>query len=105
MYFYSDTAPKGRSDINVWKMNGSKSYLTHFSNYLFLMFVSKRGTRAERASVEKEILICQKKLAFWERHPRYDAEYVQKEKEKMIRAWRQDPGAEAAVASGITAAP
>lgn len=105
MYFYSDTSPKGPSDINVWKMNGSKCYLTHFSNYLFLMFVSKRGTRAERASVEKEILICEKKLAFWQRHPRFDAEYVQKEKEKMIKAWRQDPGAAPAAASGTIAAP
>ncbi|WSG93585.1 hypothetical protein U8P73_36160 (plasmid) [Rhizobium beringeri] len=82
MYFYSDTSPKGPSDINVWKMNGSKCYLTHFSNYLFLMFVSKRGHSRRKASVEKEILICEKKLAFWQRHPQFDAEYVQKEKEK-----------------------
>lgn len=90
-YFYSDTGARGSSDINVWKMNGSAHYLKHFSNYLFLMFVSKKGTRQERASVEKEILICERKLAFWQRHPRYDAAYVQAEKEKMIKMWRQDP--------------
>lgn len=33
MYFYSDTAPRGQSDINVWKMDGSKGYLRHFDNF------------------------------------------------------------------------
>lgn len=101
-YFYSDTAARGSSDINVWKMNGSARYLDHFSNYLFLMFVAKKGTREERASVEKEILICERKLKFWERHPRYDAEFVQKEKEKLIKQWRQD---NAVGVSGNTSAP
>nr|WP_143556390.1 hypothetical protein [Sinorhizobium sp. LM21] len=102
MYFYSDTAPRNFSDIDVWRMNGSKKYLEHFSNYLFLIFVSKRGTRAERASVEQELLICEKKLKFWERHPRYEAAFVQREKEKLIKAWRQDAST---TSSGTTSAP
>lgn len=101
-YFYSDTGPRASSDINVWKMNGSAHYLKHFSNYLFLNFVSVKGNREERVSVENEITICLRKLAFWERHPRYDPEYVQKEKEKLIKMWRQDPTAtSAAIMSGI----
>lgn len=100
MYFYSDTAVREKSDINVWKMDGSKAYLRHFSNYLFLNFVSVKGTREERASVEKEILICERKLKFWERHPNFNASYVQSEKENMIKQWRQGSGA-----SGKTSAP
>jgi hypothetical protein len=103
MYFYSDNAPKGSSDINVWKMNGSKGYLRHFDNYLFLQFIAKEGTRDERASVEKEIIICERKLAFWERHPNYDADLVKREKERKIREWRQAPGG--ATCSGNTSAP
>ncbi len=90
MYFYSDTKPREHTDINVWKMNGSKAYLRHFENYLFLNFVAVKGTREERASVEKEIILCNRKLSFWERHPNFDAAYVQGEKEKMIKQWRQD---------------
>ncbi|SOC90063.1 hypothetical protein SAMN05216358_0082 [Rhizobium sp. AN5] len=101
MYFYSDTAPRAHSDIDVWKMNGSEAYLRHYSNYLFLNFVAVKGTREERASVEKEILICERKLKFWERHPKFDAAYVQGQKEKLIKQWRQD----AAGASGKTSAP
>jgi hypothetical protein len=101
MYFYSDTAARGSSDINVWKMNGSMRYLDHFSNFLFLNFVAKSGSREERASVEKEIAICERKLAFWERHPRFDAAFVQQEKQKLIRTWRQ----ESKVTSGKTSAP
>lgn len=101
MYFYSDTAPRGTSNINVWKMNGSKGYLRHFSNYLFLNFVATKGTREERAAVEKEITICKRKLDFWERHPNFDPDYVRGEKEMMIKQWRQD----ARVSSGKTSAP
>jgi hypothetical protein len=101
MFFYSDTAPKTVSDINVWKMNGSKGYLRHFANYLVLCFFAKSGSREERAAIEKEILICQRKLTFWERHPNYDAALVQREKERMIKEWRQD----ARGASGKTSAP
>lgn len=69
MYFYSDTAPKNASDINVWKMNGSRAYLRHFENFLFLDFVAKKGDRVERANAEKEILICKRKLQFWSGTP------------------------------------
>lgn len=89
MYFYSDTAPRATSDINVWKMNGSKGYLRHFDNFLFLDFVAKKGTREERAAAEKEIIICKRKLAFWERHPNFDPDLVQREKERKIREWSQ----------------
>lgn len=89
MYFYSDTAPRGQSDIDVWKMNGSAAYLRHFDNFLILTVFAKEGTREERAQAEKELLICGKKLRFWERHPKFDAALVQKEKEQRIRLWRQ----------------
>lgn len=99
MYFYSETAPRTASNVNVWNMNGSKAYLRHFDNYLFLDFIAKNGSRAERASVEKEILICQKKLEFWEKHPNFDPAYVATEKAARIRQWRQDK------ASGNISAP
>ena len=102
MYFYSDTAPRGQSDINVWKMNGSKGYLRHFDNFLILSVFAKEGTREERAQAEKELLICKKKLSFWERHPNFDAAHVQKEKEQKIKLWRQRASAGA---SGKTSLP
>lgn len=92
MYFYSDIAPRGKSDIDVWKMNGSKAYLRHYDNYLVLNFIAKNGTRQERAEVEKEILICERKLAFWEKHPNYDREVVARAKEQMLKDWRQQRG-------------
>ncbi|MGV1754902.1 hypothetical protein [Agrobacterium sp. CG674] len=99
MMFYSDTAPRTASDINVWKMDGSKGYLRHFDNLLVLQFFAKNGSRQERAEIEKEIIICNRKLSFWEKHPNYDAAIVQREKEKMIRQWSVD------AASGKVSAP
>lgn len=92
MYFYGEQSDT-KFDGDISRVNGSKVYLRHFDNYLFLNFVSQRGTRAERAEVEAEILICERKMKFWERHPRFDAEYVRREKERKIKEWRQDKAA------------
>lgn len=102
MYFYSETAPRSNSKIDVWKMNGSEAYLRHFDNFLFLDFLAKNGSRAERADAEKEILICKRKLAFWERHPNFDAAYVQRGKEMRIKQWRQ--GQVSKTGSGVSCA-
>lgn len=91
MYFYSDTGPRGQSDLNVWKMDGSKGYLRHFDNFLILILFAKEGSREERAQAERELLICKRKMGFWEKHPNYDAALVQKEKEQRIKLWRQRP--------------
>lgn len=99
MYFYSDSAPKTATNVDIWRMNGSQAYLRHFDNFLFLDFIAKNGTREERVSAEKEILICKKKLSFWERHPNFDPNLVSREKEIRIKQWRQDK------ASGNISAP
>lgn len=88
MFFYSDTASGSATPINIWKMNGSAAYLRHFDNYLFLNFMAKNGTRAERYEAEKEIVICRRKLAFWKRHPNYEEHVVKPEVEKKIKEWK-----------------
>lgn len=87
-FFYSDTAPRSASTINVWKMNGTKGYLRHYDNFLYLNFMAQHGTRVERIQAEKEMVICKRKLAFWERHPNTDRELLRVEKERMNRQWR-----------------
>jgi hypothetical protein len=48
-------------------------YLRHYGNLLYLKFIQARGTKEERYQATKEIRICERKLAFWSRHPKWEA--------------------------------
>lgn len=74
MFFYSDTKDGGTPKVDIWRMNGTKAYLRHYDNLLFLDFMAKNGTRVERHQAEKEMVICRRKLKFWENHPNYNHE-------------------------------
>lgn len=90
MFFYSDTAPRGDSKIDVWRMNGTDAYLRHYDNYLFLSFVisNPRSTRLEKAQATTEIGICERKLAFWRRHPKFDQDEATRRVGELKRNWR-----------------
>ena len=88
--FYSDTGPRENVQIDVWKMDGTKAYLRHYANLLTLKFMAKTTPdRKERADLEKEIAICERKLKFWERHPNTFAEGVREGMELLNKQWQQ----------------
>lgn len=75
MFFYSDQKqPFSGSPSAIWEMDGTRQYLQHYDNMLYLKFVANnsRASFQERAQAEKEMKICQRKLDFWQRHPNYD---------------------------------
>lgn len=90
MFFYSDARTPG-PQVDVWKMNGTKCYLNHYENLLFLQFVTAnpRAAEAEKRQARKEIEICEKKLAFWRRHPNYDHELALKGINTLKKNWQQ----------------
>lgn len=88
MFFYLDNNPKTKFTGSVWEMDANKMYMNHYNNWIMLHFFAKSGTRVERVNAEKEIIICNKKLKFWENHPNFDAKHIQKEKEKALAPWR-----------------
>lgn len=89
MYFYSDTKKSENTDINVWKMNGTKAYLRHYDNLLFLQFVANnsRSSAVDRRQAEAEIVICNRKLDFWAKHPKYDHDDALKGIQAIKRNW------------------
>lgn len=88
MFFYSDTGSKKDLKINVWELDAVKCYLSHYSNFLFLDFMLSKGTYLEQVQARKEIEICEKKLAWWKKHPTFNEEAVNKEKERMHKEWK-----------------
>ncbi|TXN08942.1 hypothetical protein FV222_00280 [Methylobacterium sp. WL103] len=81
-----------RSDvkIDVWKMDGTKAYLRHFDNFLTLDFIAKESkVTRERAQARSEMEICQRKLLFWKKHPRYDHDEAVKGASKLKAMWEK----------------
>lgn len=89
-FFYSDTRDPDAPKINVWKMNGTKAYLRHYDQYLFLHFVAgnSRASEAERRQARHELTICEKKLEFWKRHPNYDHDEALRGIANLKKNWR-----------------
>ena len=90
MFFYSDTKqPFSGSPSKIWEMNGTKVYVDHYSNLLYLQFVANNelASFAERAQAEKEIKLCEKKLEWWRRHPNYNQEEALRQVAELKRQW------------------
>ena len=77
---YSDTEVRGNfSGIDIYKMNPHTPYLHHFENSMYLSFMLANGTTAEKIQASKELKICERKMAFWRRHPMFiQSEMAQK---------------------------
>lgn len=90
MHFFYPSAPeRSDSQINIWRLNGTKQYLKHYDNLLFLQFITKnpRATELEKRQARLEMTIAEKKLAFWSRHPNFDKEEAMRGVEALKRAW------------------
>lgn len=88
MYFYSDTT-KAPPNPRIWEADGTKAYVSHYDNLLFLRFVAEneRSTFAEKRQAEKEMLICERKLKWWERHPNYNQKEALRQIEQRKKLW------------------
>ncbi|SCW95394.1 hypothetical protein [Ancylobacter rudongensis] len=87
MHFYSPTPEPLGHAIDTHRMDGTKQWLKHYSNLLVLSFFAKNGTRKERADAEAEIIICRRKLTYWERHHNYDAAAAREGAMALKKTW------------------
>jgi len=90
MFFYSES--KGREEYtgpSVWSMDGTRGYLRHYDNYLYLSFVFNNplATMVEKHQAGKELKMCERKLAFWKRHPTYNDKKAIEEVIKKKKQW------------------
>ena len=85
--FYSENSG-GDVKVDVWRMDGTKAYLRHYSNFLVLDFIEKASKdNRERAQARSELEICKRKLSFWKRHPRYEHDEALKGVAKLKAEW------------------
>lgn len=85
--FYADNRDSD-AKIDVWRMDGTKAYLRHYENYLMLDFISKASKDREEVRRSRvELTMCEKKLAFWQRHPKYDDADAKRGVAKLKAMW------------------
>lgn len=73
--------------------DATKHWLRHFSNSLILSRIGQVSTDArEKIQASKELVVCARKMRFWERHPRYPPQTAQNEAQALRRAWAQSTG-------------
>ncbi|TDW20479.1 hypothetical protein EV128_125109 [Rhizobium azibense] len=85
---YDESVRGGFSNISINRMDGTKQYLKHYENKLILCFFAKHGTQIERWQAEKELVVCERKLTFWEKHPNFVGELARKGMEKLNHDWK-----------------
>ncbi|AMB48326.1 hypothetical protein [Methylobacterium sp. AMS5] len=86
--FYADNKSGEGVKIDVWRMNGTKAYLRHYENYLMLDFIAKSTKdREEQRRARVELTMCEKKLEFWKRHPKYDHDEAKAGVAKLKAMW------------------
>lgn len=69
-----DDEPSGSFRGSVASADPIRAWATHFGNALYLRFIAANSTDGrERGQANKEIAICERKLAYWQRHPKWTA--------------------------------
>lgn len=86
---YSDTPERGSGfPVKYDQLNATKHYLTHYFNFRYLRFIeSNSENRMEKFQAAKELQICERKLAYWQKHPNYNIEQVKQGREKIDAEW------------------
>ncbi len=86
---YDESVRTGINNTSISQANSTNAYLRHYANKLYLSFIASNGTRDERWQAERELVICERKLRFWERHPNFVAELARIGMEKLNKEWNQ----------------
>ena len=86
---YNDDV-KSDQRVNMQTINATKCYVTHYSNLLYLTFISNNSKdNAEKRQALKELTICERKLKFWKFHHNYNQVDALREVTKLKDQWRK----------------
>jgi len=73
------------------KQDATKAYLRHYDNLLYLQFIlyNPFSTPVDRKQANAELLICDRKLTWWGRHPNLSQIDVAEGKKRLNAMWRK----------------
>lgn len=64
---------------------------THADNRAFLEFMAREGNFQEKGQARKELVIADRKLAFWKKHPNWDAGEAERHLVRLRTDWSRTP--------------
>jgi len=83
----SSVRPRYRGAVST--ADPIRPYVTHYGNLLYLQFILRESTdRLEKRQAEKEVVICERKLAFWARQPQMLATEAANQVGALKAQWR-----------------
>ena len=68
--------------------DATKLYLYHYENSLTLTFFLQNGNAKEKHQASTELVICERKMAYWHRQANFDEGKALAEIQKLKRKWR-----------------
>lgn len=88
---YSDTEERQPGiRLNLDRINPNKPYARHAAAWFYLRFMLARGTTLEKKQASRELLICERKMAFWYRHPAFSIEEAGKAIKEQQKLWQTE---------------
>jgi hypothetical protein len=84
---YSDNEQRGSGYFDIDKFNPNRMWLVHYRNSLYLGFMLKNGDRLERHQASKELVIAERKMAFWKRDSRFNHDQSLKDAIMAKKEW------------------
>ena len=73
--------------FDVANADATAFWLRHFENSLTLKFFLEKGTFAERVQASRELTICDRKLAYWKRHPNFSTGAAERGATALKNRW------------------
>jgi hypothetical protein len=91
MFIYSEGQGEKLTFFTPYhKMNATQGYLNHYANFMYLRFIrdNPNSSTADKRQASREIVICDRKLNWWLRHPNLEHAAVSAGKRKLHEQWR-----------------
>jgi len=70
---YQDNEKRSAATFNPYRYNPNNMICKHLENYFFLKFIIQNSEDfAERHRASKELDVCERKIAYWQKMPTYN---------------------------------
>ena len=86
---YSDESSNGDgAAFDPTRCDAVKLYMKHYNNALYLTFMLSNGTTVEKHEASKEMVICERKMKYWERQPHFCTEEANRQRIAAKKLWK-----------------
>jgi hypothetical protein len=78
----------GKGGFKLENARATEKWLEHFSNSLILTAIMQSPKdRVEKQAASRELAICDRKMAFWKRHPNFNLHAATFEATELKKLW------------------